>query len=1228
MKSVVTILFLEIILQTKQIYYISFDVTVIDNCLTKIYKNKESKILYKKTPQEACSPDFILYNPVLFQYEFIFGDKFYFEIYDSGGFESYFGMNARINEYFIEPKLQKFWYCVDCKTKDKKYIYNSDKQVFYFYAPKNDPTPSYFHIYFQINKESDLINLNNIVDTNYYTLYQAQIDNIYSNNLDSEISLINFKDINTFYVTHDYEHEIPFETIYFRITFDKNIIFSGKIMGYNFNTKKYEELNDNSYFEIKGKYSTLNYIFSSEEKNNHGTHIKINIITYNSPKNIKLSKTVSNLETFEYYICQNGYYKCDNNFYLNCITEFKCYEFCPRKINTNKKCKYCHPDCNKCFETFNENSTNCISCLSTKKYLQYGNCISECKNGYYNETIDNYIVKKCKCDFENCYICSLESLNENNSCITCNNEKGYFELYNDINNINYIHCYKFTEGFYIDNYLYKKCHDSCKQCDKKGNELMHNCLECKNNYNYIIQYGKYKNCYIICSYYYYFDRDINQLFCTLEMKCEGKFNKLILGSNECIDECNKVLKYKYKNICYPECPEGTYISEIKPYFCEVICYEEKPFELIEEQECSNNCSISELKKKNCLIKYIDNTKRNNTNKKELEIIAQDVILENFRNEITYYNTSDADNGKDDIFEDKKMTITLTTSENQINDMKKENNISQINLGKCESLLREYYKIQNDSKIYIMKIEKPIKGMKIPKIEYYIYYKLNNSLIELNKSICDNIKIDIILPVTIDEDIDKLNSSSDYYNSICYPTTSIYNTDLTLDDRRKEFIDKNKTVCQDNCIFYEYNYTINKAICSCHIQKSSNFFKDIIINKTLLYRNFIHINNIANLKILGCYKELLNKKGIIKNIGFYIFLLIEIIHLICTIIFYCKELKIIDNDINNITFAIKNWKLVIKEEEKKKKKKGKNVSNNNTLRFGRKKKDLNNYTTKKNHKNKKIIKFHNNPIKKKQNPKGNNNIKRIVSSLKKKRAIKNKKIIVKCKTIMKFNYSEMNKLEYKLALKYDHRTYSEYYFSLLKTKHILIVIFFNNKDHNSRAIKFDLFFISFAISYTVNALFFIDKIIHQIYEDEGIFNFIYNVPRILYSFLISFILNSILKPLALSESAVIKYKQNKNIKDLDKRKISLKRKLRFKFVFYFILGFIVLLFCWFYLTMFCAVYKNTQVYLIKDTLISFGLFLFYPLLINLAPGIFRIPSLSNKKKQRIYLYLISKLLQII
>ena len=243
------------------------------------------------------------------------------------------------------------------------------------------------------------------------------------------------------------------------------------------------------------------------------------------------------------------------------------------------------------------------------------------------------------------------------------------------------------------------------------------------------------------------------------------------------------------------------------------------------------------------------------------------------------------------------------------------------------------------------------------------------------------------------------------------------------------------------------------------------------------------------------------------------------------------------------------------------------------------------------------------------------------------SIQDKKTIEKCKKIMAFNYYEMNDFSFKLALKYDHRTFCEYYLSLLKTKHILIVIFFNNKDYNSRIIKLDLFFISFAISYTVNALFFNEETISKINEEKGTFNFIYHIPQILYSFLISAVLNAIMKLLALSEDNIIKFKKNKNIMDLKKRKLELKSKLRFKFVVYFIIGFIFLLFCLYYLTMFCAIYKNTQVYLIKDTLISFGFSLLYPLLICLVPGVFRIAALSDKKKKINYLYSMSKLLQL-
>ena len=42
-----------------------------------------------------------------------------------------------------------------------------------------------------------------------------------------------------------------------------------------------------------------------------------------------------------------------------------------------------------------------------------------------------------------------------------------------------------------------------------------------------------------------------------------------------------------------------------------------------------------------------------------------------------------------------------------------------------------------------------------------------------------------------DNLDKLNSSRGYYNDICYTTTTEHGTDITLKDRRKEYINGNK-----------------------------------------------------------------------------------------------------------------------------------------------------------------------------------------------------------------------------------------------------------------------------------------------------------------------------------------------------------------------------------------------------------------------------------------------------
>jgi hypothetical protein len=146
------------------------------------------------------------------------------------------------------------------------------------------------------------------------------------------------------------------------------------------------------------------------------------------------------------------------------------------------------------------------------------------------------------------------------------------------------------------------------------------------------------NCYPNCEFYYYFDS--NRTYqCTSGNYCPiASYNKLINGTRECIDECYKISEYKFRNICYKECPEDSIISENISFFCEVICYEEKPFELIEKQECTDDCPIKELKFKTCIIKYIDKKKEemeteniNNTDTLEKNIAAQDVILESIKN---------------------------------------------------------------------------------------------------------------------------------------------------------------------------------------------------------------------------------------------------------------------------------------------------------------------------------------------------------------------------------------------------------------------------------------------------------------------------------------------------------------------------------------------------------------------------------------------------------------------
>ena len=323
----------------------------------------------------------------------------------------------------------------------------------------------------------------------------------------------------------------------------------------------------------------------------------------------------------------------------------------------------------------------------------------------------------------------------------------------------------------------------------------------------------------------------------------------------------------------------------------------------------------------CITKF-----KSNETKSEADIY--DKTLKSIENDITggNFNTSNIDSGQNKVIKKEKSTITITTTQNQ--KLNKDSNMTIIDLGPCEKLLRDAYKLNDDDLIYMETIEVFHEGMKAPIIEVNVFAKLNeNKLVKLNFSVCQNEKMDLSFKVLIDEDLNKLNMSSPYYNDICYVDNSINGIYVPFEVRKTDYINNNKAVCQEDCIFAEYNYDNQKAKCSCSIKESSKSFSDMNINKTKLYENFVNIKNYVNLNILVCYKQLFSKKGLLHNIGFYIFIPIITFYFICIIIFYNKDMNIIKQSIKDITFGITNYKLVKETTKLKSATKKKRIVNN-------------------------------------------------------------------------------------------------------------------------------------------------------------------------------------------------------------------------------------------------------------------------------------------------------------
>jgi hypothetical protein len=700
-------------------------------------------------------------------------------------------------------------------------------------------------------------------------------------------------------------------------------------------------------------------------------------------------------------------------------------------------------------------------------------------------------------------------------------------------------------------------------------------------------------------------------------------------------------KYSIYNIILEE----TLTENCNIKYCK-LCYKNSANECL---SCEYEYNILSNNFKECYNIY-SNLLKNTYYANDMNISQIEQINSVFKNELINSNYT----GDNIIIQAGNVAFQLCSLEYQKNQINK--NLSNIDLGECEIRLVRTNNLNDSKSLIILKNDIKI----LNKTATYVYYEVYNSKDkkQLSLDVCKDTLIEINTPVTLDEETAALLSELDktgydifdkndpFYNDICTKYTSGNGTDVTLTDRKIDIYNKtgNKKLCQENCQLVSYNIETGKAKCNCAV-KTNAVIPDLInmigSNRREIYDSFFDSLSNSNFLLLKCYKNAFDFSNFFQNIGRIIMSLILLGLIVNCIIYIVKDRK----KLKTFCQSFLKEKSGVKPPKKDESKKQKIASFNKKSTYTK----LHSPEKKKNKKSKiqktdysKNLNSSVNRIKvlnkSNKNIKSNKDInidkkekKSLPIKVKNKNIISNKKNDKsknKEKNDFKYEDQELNDLDYKTAIKKDKRTYLQYYWCLLKKKHIILFTFLPVKDYNLLSLKLSLFLFSFSLYFAINGFFFNDNTMHKIYIENGDFNFIYQLPVTIYSTLISALINMILKTLAITESYFLTMKKEKNIEKFMRQIRNIMKVIKIKIIIFFCLSFLLMLFLWYFISCFCSIYHNTQKILIKDTLITFSMSMLYPFGINLIPGIFRISALKAKKRDKELLYRVSKVLALL
>ena len=511
------------------------------------------------------------------------------------------------------------------------------------------------------------------------------------------------------------------------------------------------------------------------------------------------------------------------------------------------------------------------------------------------------------------------------------------------------------------------------------------------------------------------------------------------------------------------------------------------------------------------------------------------------------------------------------------------NSTHVNFTKCENILRNHYNISSSRYISFLQLEIYNKDSQvlINKLEYQAYDDNKNLL---NLSLCDeNIKIihsikssslfdDIQASLFKDLGIDIFNINDSFFTDVCHSYSDSKN-DLTLKDRIKDIF-QNYSLCEEGCSYDEIDIENLTITCDCKV-KTNISMEEINVS---LYK---YEEKNTNFHIIKCYNLVFSFKDKFNNIGFWIFLVLILLHIPLLILFLCQGINPIKDYINKemVKYGYINKKEITHlVDNENKVKKSNNIKEINGQNSNPPKKN-NNKKTEKNiicqRENNTININNNNTNIRNKNLKNKNqelkqssknislNNKSIINNLidskiinilptqerEKKRnskmSKKNKKQKIKVKneyenyennnfTIININLNKgreyipqystqiLNNYTFKEAIKFDLRTILLIYYIILLSKQAIFHAFLFKSPLELFSLRLCLFFFIYSSDIALNAFFYLDDKISEKYNQAKnlfLFAFSNNITVILLSTFLGFVLMTLFTNLGNSSNQI-------------------------------------------------------------------------------------------------------------